>query len=96
IKGDKDRITLPMKLGVRKAGIVAALLIILAVLISPLPYYPLHQFGWEYLMVVLIADILFIGSLPLIFKDAKLARRMLKFAMLIAIIAFIVGSVSRG
>jgi geranylgeranylglycerol-phosphate geranylgeranyltransferase len=96
IKGDKDRITLPMKLGVRKAGIVAALLIILAVLISPLPYYPLHQFGWEYLVVVLIADILFIGSLPLIFKDAKLARRMLKFAMLIAIIAFIVGSVSRG
>ncbi len=93
VKGDKDRISLPMKLGVRNAGIVASLLIILAVSISPLPY-TLHQFGWEYLLVVSIADIMFIGSLPLIFKDAKLARRMLKFAMLVAIIAFIIGSIS--
>jgi geranylgeranylglycerol-phosphate geranylgeranyltransferase len=95
VKGDRDRITLPMRLGVRNAGIVASLLIILAVLISPLPYYPLHKFGWEYLVVVFIADSLFIGSLPLIFKDAKLARRMLKFAMLIAIAAFITGSIFR-
>ncbi len=96
VKGDKDRISLPMKLGVRNAGIVAASLIILAVLISPLPYYPLGIFEWEYLAVVLIADIMFIGSLPLIFKDAKLARRMLKFAMLVAIVAFITGSIFKG
>ena len=95
VKGDTDRTTLPMKLGVKKAGIVAALLIILAVLISPLPYYPLHQFGWEYLLVVSLADILFIGSIPMIFKDAKLARRLLKFAMLIAIFAFIAGAMFR-
>ncbi len=95
VKGDKDRTTLPMKLGVKKAGIVAALLIILAVLISPLPYYPLRQFGWEYLLVVSLADILFIGSIPMIFKDAKQARRLLKFAMLIAIFAFIAGAMFR-
>ncbi len=93
IKGDKDRVTLPMKIGVKKAGIIASILIILAVLISPLPYYPLHQFGWEYLLVVSIADILFIGSIPLIFKNAKLARKTLKFAMLIAIFAFIIGAI---
>jgi geranylgeranylglycerol-phosphate geranylgeranyltransferase len=96
IRGDKDRITLPMKIGVRKAGMVASMLIALAVLISPLPYYPLHQFGWEYLLVVSIADVLFIGSIPLIFRDARLARRVLKFAMLIAVFAFIIGSVFRG
>jgi geranylgeranylglycerol-phosphate geranylgeranyltransferase len=95
IRGDKDRITLPMKIGMRKAGMVASMLIALAVLISPLPYYPLHQFGWEYLLVVSIADVLFIGSIPVIFKDARTARRTLKFAMLIAIFAFIVGSVFR-
>ncbi len=94
VKGDKDRISLPMKIGVRNAGIVASLLIILAVSISPLPYI-LRQFKWEYLLVVSIADILFIGSLPLIFKDAKLARRILKFAMLVAIVAFITGSIFR-
>jgi geranylgeranylglycerol-phosphate geranylgeranyltransferase len=93
VGGDKNRITLPMKLGVKRAGITASLLIVLAVLISPLPYYPLNQFGWEYLLAVSIADVLFIGSLPLIFKNAKQARRMLKFAMLIAIFAFIIGSV---
>ncbi|TAN44407.1 MAG: prenyltransferase, partial [Candidatus Methanoperedens sp.] len=64
IKGDKDRMTLPMKIGVKKAGVVAMICIILAVLISPLPYYPLHQFGREYLLVVSIADLLFIASIP--------------------------------
>ncbi|MDO9096578.1 MAG: UbiA family prenyltransferase, partial [Candidatus Methanoperedens sp.] len=96
VKGDKDRVTLPMKLGVKTAGIVAAFFIVLAVLISLLPYYPLHQFGWQYLLVIAIADTLFIGSIPVIFKDAKTARRMLKFAMLIAIFAFVTGSVFRG
>ncbi len=95
VKGDKGRSTLPKKLGVRRAGIVAAFLIILAVLISPIPYYPLHQFGWQYLAVVSIADAIFIGSIPVIFRNAKKARRMLKFAMLIAIIAFMVGSAFR-
>jgi len=92
VGGDRDRMTLPMRIGVRNAGIVASVLIILAVLVSPLPYYPLHIFGLEYLLVVSVADILFIGSLPWIFKNAKLARRMLKFAMLVAIFAFITGA----
>lgn len=96
VKGDKDRVTLPMKLGVNNAGIVAAFFIVLAVLISILPYYPLHQFGWRYLLAVSIADALFIGSISVIFKDARMARKMLKFAMLIAIFAFVIGSVFRG
>lgn len=96
VKGDKDRVTLPMKLGVKNAGIVAAFFIVLAVLISLLPYYPLHQFGWQYLLVIAIADALFIGSIPVIFKDAKMARKMLKFAMLVAIFAFVIGSFFRG
>lgn len=95
VRGDRGRVTLPMKLGIKRAGIVASLLIILAVLISPVPYYPLREFGMEYLGVVSIADVLFIASIPLIFKDANLARRMLKFAMLIAIFAFITGSIFR-
>lgn len=95
VKGDRDRVTLPMRIGVRNAGIIASIFIILAILISPLPYYPIHQFGREYLLVVSIADILFIGSIPLIFKNAWLARRMLKFAMLIAILAFIIGAIFR-
>ncbi|VVB88623.1 Digeranylgeranylglyceryl phosphate synthase [uncultured archaeon] len=95
VEGDRGRTTLPMRIGVMNAGIGAAVLIILAVLVSPLPYYPLHIFGWEYLIVVSIADVLFIGSLPMIFKNARKARYLLKFAMLIAIFSFLIGSIFR-
>lgn len=95
VKGDKGRATLPMKLGVKNAGIIAAFLIVMAVLISILPYYPLQQFGWQYLAAVSIADAMFIGSVPVIFTDAKKARKILKFAMLVAIFAFVIGSVFR-
>ncbi|HEY9246472.1 MAG TPA: UbiA family prenyltransferase, partial [Candidatus Methanoperedens sp.] len=95
VKGDINRKTLPKILGVKRAGIVAAILIIMAVLVSPLPYYPLGIFGLEYLSMVFVADLLFIGSIPVIFRNAKLARKMLKFAMLVSIIAFIAGSVFR-
>lgn len=94
IEGDRDRVTLPKRLGKVNAGIVASFLILLAVLISPLAYYPLHIFGWEYLIVVAVSDAIFLGSIPLIFRNAKQARRMLKFAMLAAMLAFIAGAMS--
>lgn len=95
VGGDRDRTTLPMMIGVRNAGFVASFLIILAVLVSPLPYYPLQIFGLEYILVVSLADLLLICSLPVIFKNARMARKMIKFAMLVAIFAFISGAFFR-
>ncbi|HIH45320.1 MAG TPA: UbiA family prenyltransferase [Candidatus Methanoperedenaceae archaeon] len=94
MEGDRDKVTLPKRIGKAKAGVAASLLILLAVLISPLAYYPLHIFGWEYIVVIAASDAIFLGSIPLIFTNAKLARKILKFAMLVAILAFIIGAMS--
>jgi len=95
LKGDFDRLTLPMTIGTRKASVVAAFLIILAVIISPLPCYPLRVFGVEYLLPIVVADTLFIYSMPMIFRSPKYAQRVLKISMIIAIIGFIVGGIFR-
>jgi len=93
ITGDTDRLTLPKVVGARKAGIIASSLVILAILISLLPYYPLHFFGAQYLLLILLSDSLFIYSIPIIFQCPEKARRTLKFAMLIAMISFTVGGI---
>jgi len=93
IKGDVDRSTLPKIIGPKNAGIFASFLVIVAVVISILAYYPFQIFGLGYLVLVLVADCIFIGSIPLIFKDPNRARKLLKIAMLIAIIAFISGRI---
>jgi geranylgeranylglycerol-phosphate geranylgeranyltransferase len=93
IKGDIGRSTLPKILGSRNAGIFASFLVIVAVCISILAYYPFQIFGLGYLVLVLFADGIFLGSIPLIFRNPHRARKLLKIAMLIAIIAFISGRI---
>ncbi|MFQ6071150.1 MAG: UbiA family prenyltransferase [Methanosarcinales archaeon] len=91
MEGDLDRFTLPMKYGRKKASIVASFFFILSVVMSPLPYYPLQIFGGVYLPLVAIADIIFIYSLFIQFKNPKYARKTAKAAMLIALLAFLAG-----
>ena len=93
IKGDVDRSTLPKIIGPKKAGAFASFLVVLAVAISVLAYYPFQIFGLGYLVLVLVANCLFIGSIPTIFRNPNKARKLLKIAMLIALIAFILGRV---
>ncbi|MCL2358183.1 MAG: UbiA family prenyltransferase [Nitrososphaerota archaeon] len=93
IKGDVDRSTLPKIIGPKNAGIFAASLVVVAVVISILSYYPFQIFGLGYLVLVIVADCIFIGSIPLIFQNPNKARKLLKIAMLIAIIAFISGRI---
>jgi geranylgeranylglycerol-phosphate geranylgeranyltransferase len=93
IKGDVDRSTLPKLIGPKNAGIFASFLVVLAVAVSILAYYPFQIFGLGYLALVLVADCVFIGSIPTIFRNPNKARKLLKIAMLIALIAFILGRV---
>lgn len=96
IGGDVGRVTLPKIVGIRKAGIVAALLIFAAVSVSFIPFYPLHIFGVQFLVSITVADALFIYSIPIIFRNPKKARKVLKIAMIIAIAAFIIGGIFVG
>ncbi len=93
IKGDVDKVSLPKIIGVKKANFVALALISVAVIVSVVAYYPLRILGLGYFVVVLVADAIFIYSMPLLFKNPNAARRTWKYAMMIALIAFIVGGI---
>lgn len=93
IRGDVDKVSLPKLIGVKKANLIASALILSAILISVFAYYPLRIFGLGYFAVVIVADAVFIYSIPLLFKNPNAARRTWKYAMLVALIAFIVGGI---
>ena len=89
-KGDADRLTLPKKIGVTSAGIVAAIFLLLSVALSPVPYLYL-KFNLAYVFLVSVTDLMFIYCLIIQLKNPKRARKIIKLGMLIALIAFIVG-----
>ena len=94
IEGDVDKVSLPKIIGIKRANIIALVLISSAVVLSLVGYYPLNLFGFGYLATVLVADAVFIYSMTLLFKNPKAARRIWKFAMLLALIAFIISGIT--
>ncbi len=94
IRGDVDKVSLPKIIGVKNANFLALTLIWIAIALSVIAYYPLHLLGAGYFAVVLVADVAFIASMPLLFKNPRAARRAWKYAMLLALVAFIVGGVT--
>ncbi|MCK4310648.1 MAG: UbiA family prenyltransferase [Methanomicrobia archaeon] len=96
MKGDIDRINLPKVIGKKNASILASLLLIFAILLSPLPYYPMKIFDKIYIPIVVVADIVIASSIYVQFKNPYRARRIIKFGMLIALIAFLIGGITGG
>ncbi len=90
------RETLPMQVGAPLAGGVAALFVGIAVAMSPTPYWPLATMGWSYLGVVLVADMAFIYSLVILRSSPGGAQRAQKAGMVLALLAFLAGSVEGG
>jgi geranylgeranylglycerol-phosphate geranylgeranyltransferase len=93
IEGDKgSRRTLPMRIGVKNAGIAGSAAFAAAVALSPLPYL-LDLLSLWYVPVVLAADAIFIYCALIHFRDAGKGQKVAKLAMLIALIAFLAGGV---
>ena len=86
---DEGRKTLPMMIGVKRAAAVAAAFFILGPVLSIWPLAD-GMFGWLY-CVVFAADAIFIYSAFIIFRRADVSQKTAKFAMLIALIAFVLG-----
>ncbi|MDF1532137.1 MAG: geranylgeranylglycerol-phosphate geranylgeranyltransferase [ANME-2 cluster archaeon] len=89
--------TLPIKIGASGAARVAAVAGLSGVVLSPLPFLfnVNNAFGISYLAVIFIADILFLVSVnEVLFRNnvAK-ASKLLKMAMFVALVAFVVGAV---
>ncbi|AYK14767.1 MAG: geranylgeranylglycerol-phosphate geranylgeranyltransferase [Methanosarcina flavescens] len=94
IEGDKveGADTLPIRVGAKKAGYLAVFIGLLAVLLSPLPYF-MQMLGVRYLYLVLLADMGFFAAIYqlLVRNNPTKSSRMFKIAMFFALIAFIAG-----
>src|SRR5659263_641381 len=85
--------TLPIRIGETKAAYVACAFGLLAVFLSPLPYF-MGLFNEYYLVVVGIADIVFLYAMVQILrKNPKVSSKYFKVAMFLAMLAFISGSI---
>jgi len=91
ILGDKKAgiRTMAMTLGPHKSWLAGSAMIILAALLSPLPYL-MGLLGLSYLIVVLAADALFVASVAR--KDARRNQKLTKIGILVGLIAFLVGA----
>ena len=91
MEGDEGRHTLPMTIGKRNAGIVAAAFYIAGPILSILPLIegsmgPLYP-------LVFIADGMFIYTAFILFNDPHRSQKTAKYAMMVALVAFILGAV---
>lgn len=93
IEGDKgSRRTLPMRVGVKNAGIAGSAAFFGAVALSPLPYLQNLLSIW-YVPVVVAADGIFIYCALIHFQDPEKGQKVAKLGMLVALLAFFLGGV---
>ena len=90
VRGDTTRNTLPKLIGTKRAGIVASVSVIGAVLLSPAPYL-LGHLDLPYLLFVSCADGLFIVGVFSQFGNPARGQQIFKMAMVLALLAFVVG-----
>lgn len=84
--------TLPLRIGAKKAGYLAVLIGLIAVILSPLPYL-MSILGSRYLYLVFLADLGFLAAIIqlVIRNNPTKSSKMFKIAMFFALIAFIAG-----
>ncbi|MFH1424934.1 MAG: UbiA family prenyltransferase [archaeon] len=89
--------TLPLAEGGKKTMIVVASFLILAIILSPLPYL-LEILSMYYIAIILVADTILLGVIYSVLnkrtrKSATVNQRRIKFAAIIGILAFLAGTV---
>ncbi|MFG1415085.1 MAG: UbiA family prenyltransferase [Thermoplasmataceae archaeon] len=92
MKGDVDRKTFPMRYGIKASFSLIVALTLAGIAFSLLTYF-LGIFGFVYLIVVIVADAVFIASLAVFSRNAKESQNFSKLAMILGLVAFTVGGV---
>ena len=82
--------TLPIAVGRKRALWLAAAMLVVAVLASPLPFLE-GIFGAPYLALVLPANAVMLWAAAESFGDPSAGQRRLKYGMFLAVVAFVVG-----
>ncbi|MEM0450521.1 MAG: UbiA family prenyltransferase [Nitrososphaerota archaeon] len=100
VEGDRIRglRTVALSKGERAAALIGASFVLAAVALSPLPYL-LGVLGWAYVPVVLVADAGFVWSSASVIRDpspenARRVKNQYLLWMLVALIAFLLGSLT--
>ncbi|MDQ2052787.1 geranylgeranylglycerol-phosphate geranylgeranyltransferase [Natronolimnohabitans sp. A-GB9] len=93
LEGDREEglNTLPIAIGERPALYIAAGLLVVGAIASPLPYLLLEDFGIAYLLVVVPAVAVMCYATYESFTDPTAGQEHLKYGMFLAALAFIVG-----
>jgi geranylgeranylglycerol-phosphate geranylgeranyltransferase len=93
LAGDREMgaATLPVRYGERPALAVASAAVVVAVLLSPVPYLALSPFGTAYLVAVVPADAVLLAGAGLSWRDASRGQTVLKLGMVVAMVAFVAG-----
>lgn len=96
VEGDlMGRKTLPMSIGEKNAAIIGSITLIIAIILSPLPFI-FEQLGIGYLIFMSLVDVICIYAMVETLKDLKNAERtvsLLRTASAIGIIAIIIGAI---
>jgi geranylgeranylglycerol-phosphate geranylgeranyltransferase len=94
VKGDLlTRNTLPMRIGEKKAVLVASIFLMVAALFSPLPYL-LHQLGIGYIIIIIMVDVLAIYVIIQNLRDLQNTERsvsLTRIAAAVGVFAIILG-----
>ena len=98
MEGDKKEgvMTFPIKYGLKKSSYIAIALIVIDCILCPLLYI-YNVFSVNYLYIITIAVIMFVYAALKIIQNqskenCKVASKLTKFGMLVAFIAFVIGS----
>ncbi len=85
--------TLPIRFGSAFARKVAVLFMLVAVGVSPIPYI-VSAFGFIYLGVVVVADVVLLAATALSWTSATQSARYMKYGMALVLIAYVLGGIT--
>ncbi|HUR69316.1 MAG TPA: UbiA family prenyltransferase [Candidatus Thermoplasmatota archaeon] len=88
------RRTLPMRIGARRAALVAGAFLLAAALLSPLPFLLETVLGEWYLLGVVAADACFLAAAAMGSRAPGRAQRLVKLGMVAALLALVLGRAS--
>jgi geranylgeranylglycerol-phosphate geranylgeranyltransferase len=93
-EGDKKmRLTLPHQIGVKYASFTSSILLILAILVSPLPYL-LNLVSIWYIYLIIPVDIITIATVVWFLmdnKNAAISAHIIRGALALGLVSFILG-----
>lgn len=88
-KGGKK--TVPILFGEDVARVVIKIFVIVAILMTPLPFI-FELLNSYYIIAVLICDVMFIYSFRFLKKNPAKAQKIMKIAMFIGVLSFLIGA----